>query len=39
MGRTVVDAAPGSYRVAVSPSESDRRYAVLVEECGVPKVS
>jgi len=36
MGRTIVDAKPGSYRVAVSPSESNRRYALTVEECGVP---
>jgi hypothetical protein len=35
MGRTIVDAEPGSYRVAISPSKSDRRYAVTVEECGV----
>ena len=33
MGRTIVDAEPGSYRVALRPSESDRRYAVMVEEC------
>ena len=39
MGRTIVDASPGSYRVALSPSKSDRRYALLVEECGVPEVS
>ncbi len=39
MGRTIVDAEPGSYRVAISPSEADRRYVVLVEECGVPEVS
>jgi hypothetical protein len=35
MGRTIVEAEPGSYRVAASPSKSDRRYAVLVEEYGV----
>jgi hypothetical protein len=34
-----VDAEPGSYIVAVSPSKADRRYAVLVEECGVPEVA
>ena len=39
MGRTIVDAEPGSYRVAISPSKSDRRYALLVEECEVPEVS
>jgi hypothetical protein len=39
MGRTIVDTAPGSYRLEISPSKSDRRYAVLVEECGVPEVS
>ncbi len=39
MGRTIVDAEPGSYRVAISPSKSDRRYALTVEECGVPEVS
>ena len=33
MGRTIVDTEPGSYKVAVSPSKADRRYAVLVEEC------
>jgi hypothetical protein len=36
MGRTIVDAEPGSYRLDVSPSKSDRRYALTVEECGVP---
>lgn len=39
MGRTIVDAEPGSYRVAMSPSNADRRYAILMEECGVYKVS
>jgi hypothetical protein len=39
IGRTIVDAEPGSYKVTVSPSKSDRRYAVLVEECEVPEVS
>ena len=39
MGRTIVDTEQGSYRVAVSPSKADRRYAILVEECGVPEVS
>jgi hypothetical protein len=39
MGRSVVDTEPGSYRLAVSPSKSDRRYALIVEECGVPEVS
>jgi hypothetical protein len=33
MGRTIVDAEPGSYRLDITPSKSDRRYAVLVEEC------
>ena len=33
MGRTVIDAPPGSYRVDISPSKIDRRYARLVEEC------
>jgi hypothetical protein len=33
MGRLVVDTEPGSYKAAISPSKSDRRYAVLVEEC------
>ncbi len=35
MGRYVVDAAPGSYRLEISPSKSDQRYALTVEECGV----
>jgi hypothetical protein len=35
MGRTIVDAEPGSYRVTISPSKPDRRYALLVEECGL----
>jgi hypothetical protein len=35
MGRTIVDTAPGSYRLEISPSKSDRRYALTVEECGV----
>jgi hypothetical protein len=34
MGRAVVDTPPGTYKVAISPSDPDRRYAVLVEECG-----
>lgn len=32
----VVDAEPGSYRLDVTPSDPDRRYALTVEECGVP---
>ena len=36
MGRYVVDAAPGSYRLGVSPSKPYRKYALTVEECGVP---
>jgi hypothetical protein len=36
MGRYVVDAAPGSYRLDITPSKPDRRYAVTIEECGVP---
>ena len=36
MGRYVVDAAPGNYRLDVSPSKPDRKYALTVEECGVP---
>ncbi|MCA1718824.1 MAG: hypothetical protein LC781_19030 [Actinobacteria bacterium] len=35
MGRSVVD-APGSYRLDVSPSKPDRKYALTVEECGIP---
>jgi len=35
MGRTIVDTEPGSYRVTISPNESDWRYALLVEECGL----
>ena len=36
IGRYVVDTAPGSYRLDVSPSKPDRKYALTVEECGVP---
>ncbi len=39
MDRMIVDAEPGSYRLDVSPSKPDRRYAVLVEECRVSEVS
>ena len=35
MGRTIVDVEPGSYRLDITPSESDQRYALTVEECGV----
>lgn len=38
MGRYVVDAAPGSYRLGVDPGGWGKRYAVTVEECGVPEV-
>jgi hypothetical protein len=30
MGRYVVDAAPGSYRLDITPSKPDRRYAVTI---------
>ncbi len=36
MGRYVVDAPPGSYGLSVDPGAWDKRYAVKVEECGVP---
>ena len=39
MSRTIADAEPGSYRVAVSPSESDHTYTLTVQECGVPEVA
>lgn len=35
-GRYVVDAEPGSYRLHISPQMWDQRYALTVEECGVP---
>jgi hypothetical protein len=35
MGHTIVDVEPESYRLDITPSESDQRYALTVEECGV----
>lgn len=38
-GRYVVNAAPGSYQIRIDPGAWDKRYALTVEECGVPEVS
>ncbi len=34
MGRYVVDAPPGRYRLNVDPGAWDKRYTIKIEECG-----